>query len=134
MADTNEPIEEEEKNMCTLEKSESVYSYAIFLPPIIYHKKGSLHNYDMCLGIILLVLNLLMQVGMTYIVGQGVLVEGNEWRYTLVGINADDQIAEGQVQKDISQLSLGQLGVTTWRQDNDHMGHMMEEAEIDFGL
>merc|ERR1719272_1372095 len=110
MADTNEPIEEEEKAMCTLEKGESVYSYAIFLPPIIYHKKGTLHNYDMCLGIILLIMNLFMQVGMTYIVGQGVLVEGNEWRTTLVGMDASDQIEEGQVGKDLDQMSLGQLG------------------------
>eukprot|EP00746_Dinoflagellata_sp_MGD_P167209 gnl/MRDRNA2_/MRDRNA2_97653_c0_seq1.p1 gnl/MRDRNA2_/MRDRNA2_97653_c0~~gnl/MRDRNA2_/MRDRNA2_97653_c0_seq1.p1 ORF type:complete len:685 (+),score=148.37 gnl/MRDRNA2_/MRDRNA2_97653_c0_seq1:97-2151(+) len=133
MADINN-AEEEEKPMLTLEKGESVYSYAIFLPPIIYHQKGSLHNYEMCLGIILLILNLCMQVGLTYVVGQGVLVEGNAWRGSLVGMDVNDQIDEGQVQKDANQMALPAVGIEAWRSDPNYFGHVLEEAQAEFGL
>lgn len=95
--------EQDEKPKLTLEKGESVYSYAIFLPPIVHHRRGSLYNYEMCLGIILLLMNLTMQIGLTYVVGSGVIEEGNAWRYSLVGIGVDDQVVEGQVATDAEQ-------------------------------
>jgi len=128
MADIDDVEEAEEKPKLSLEKAESVYSYAVFLPPIIYHRQGSLHNYDMCLGIILLLLNLSMQVGLTYIVGQGVLVEGNAWRGSLVGMDVEEQLDEGQVQKDAEQLALSAVGVDAWRTNVNHFGHVLEEV------
>jgi len=125
--------EDEEKPLLSLEKGESVYSYAIFLPPIIYHQKGTLHNYEMFLGIVLLCLNLAMQVGLTYVVGQGVLVDGNAWRGSLVGMDVDDQIDEGQVQKDAAQMALPSVGINAWRSDPNYFGHILEGAEADFG-
>jgi len=138
MADIDNVEPEEEKEMLSLEKGESVYSYAVFLPPIIYHKHGSLRNYDMCLGIILLILNICMQVGLTYIVGQGVLEEGNAWRHSLVGMDPDDQWDEGQVQKDVNQMvdhmALPTIGVESFRADPDHFGHILEEAQFELGI
>lgn len=91
--------------MITIEKGESVYSYALFIPPIVRHKHGTLKTWDICLGVILMLLNLAMQIGLTFIVGQGVIVEGNAWRFTLVGMDVEDQFDEGQVQKDMGQAS-----------------------------
>jgi hypothetical protein len=126
--------DEEGKETLVLDKGESVYSYAIFLPPIIYHQKGSLHNYETCLGIILLLLNLCMQIGLTYVVGQGVLVDGNAWRGSLVGMHPDDQLGEGQVQKDATQMALPAVGIEAWRSDPNYFGHILEEAQTEFGL
>jgi len=91
--------------MLTLEKGESVYSYALFIPPIVRHKHGTLKRWDICIGVILMALNLVMQIGLTFIVGQGVIVEGNKWRFTLVGMDVQDQFAEGQVEKDLAQTN-----------------------------
>lgn len=103
--------EEEERKMLQLDKGESVYSYAIFLPPIIRLKYGSLLNWEMAIGVILLILNISMQVGMTYIVGSGVLEEGNAWRYSLVGVDMEAQMEEGQISHDLAEdLSLLGLG------------------------
>merc|ERR1719463_111668 len=59
-------------------------------------------------------MNIAMQVGLTYVVGQGVLVEGNAWRYSLVGVDLEAQFEEGQVATDASQgitlLGLGSYG------------------------
>jgi len=93
----------ENKKMLQLDKGESVYSYTIFLPPVVRHKYGSLYNWEMVIGIFLLVLNICMQVGMTYIVGTGVLADGNAWRYSLVGVDIEAQLEEGQVAKDAEQ-------------------------------
>lgn len=95
--------EDGEPKMLQLDKGESVYSYTIFLPPVIRLKYGSLYNWEMCIGLILLALNVAIQVGLTYIVGQGVLVEGNAWRYSLVGVDVEAQMDEGQVAKDAEQ-------------------------------
>jgi hypothetical protein len=94
---------EEGQKTLQLDKGESVYSYTVFLPPVVRHKYGSLYNWEMFIGLFLLVLNVAMQVGMTYIVGQGVLVEGNAWRYSLVGVDVEAQLEEGQVAKDAEQ-------------------------------
>jgi len=51
-----------------------------------------------------------MQIGLTFVVGQGVIVEGNAWRQTLVGVQVDDQISEGQVTKDTEELSFFATG------------------------
>merc|ERR1719428_2309058 len=48
-------------------------------------------------------MNLTMQIGLTYVVGSGVIEEGNAWRYSLVGIGVDDQVVEGQVATDAEQ-------------------------------
>jgi len=61
----------------------------------------------MTLGCILLLTNLVMQIGLTFIVGQGVIVSGNAWRKTLVGVDMDDQLASGQVAEDMSLLATG---------------------------
>lgn len=89
--------------MLQLDKGESVYSYTIFLPPVIHLKYGSLFNWEMVIGLFLLSLNVAMQIGLTYIVGQGVLVEGNAWRYSLVGVDVEAQLEEGQVATDAKQ-------------------------------
>lgn len=136
---TEEVPQEEEKPKLGLEKAESVYSYVVFLPPIIQHKQGSLHNYDMCLGLILLFLNLCMQVGLSYIVGQGVLVDGQAWRSSLVGMSPEDQYKEGQLEKDAKQMQ-AQLALPSinhpyaWHADPEHFGHVLEEVETELGL
>jgi hypothetical protein len=88
-----------------LDKGESVYAYALYIPPIQKHKHGHFQTWDMCLGMILLITNMVMQIGLTYVVGQGVIYDGNEWRFSLVRVDVDDQIEEGQVQKDVDQMS-----------------------------
>lgn len=112
--------DEEEKKTLQLEKGESVYSYAVFLPPIIHHKYGSLYNWEMCIGIILLCLNVSMQVGLTYVVGSGVLVDGQAWRTTLVGVDVEAQVEQGQVLKDAEQeVTLLGLGSYTTKVSAD---------------
>jgi hypothetical protein len=96
--------EEERPSLC-LDKGESVYAFALYIPPIQKHKHGHWKTWDMCLGGILLFTNMLMQIGLTYVVGQGVIYDGNEWRFTLVRVDPDDQVAEGQVSKDLDQMS-----------------------------
>jgi len=86
-----------------LDKGESVYAYALYIPPIQKHKFGTLKTWDMFLGAVLLLTNLCMQIGLTYVVGQGVIYDGNKWRFTLVRMELDDQLEEGQVQKDAKQ-------------------------------
>jgi hypothetical protein len=125
----------EEKPKLSLEKGESVYSFAIFLPPIIHHRRGSLWNYEMFLGIVLLILNVAMQVGLTYVVGQGVLVEGQKWRETLVEVQVDDQVAQGQVTTDASQeVSFLSAASMAWQADPDPLNHIVEEVEMEAGL
>jgi len=125
--------------MLSLDKGESVYSFVVFLPPIIQYRKGGLANYEMCLGVTLLILNLVMQVGMTYIVGTGVVEDGNAWRYSLVGMQVDDQLEEGQVAVDASQeVSLFSSYSSLWQprewKDRDPTSQLLDEVEIDFGL
>eukprot|EP00746_Dinoflagellata_sp_MGD_P007728 gnl/MRDRNA2_/MRDRNA2_115362_c0_seq1.p1 gnl/MRDRNA2_/MRDRNA2_115362_c0~~gnl/MRDRNA2_/MRDRNA2_115362_c0_seq1.p1 ORF type:complete len:686 (+),score=125.89 gnl/MRDRNA2_/MRDRNA2_115362_c0_seq1:133-2190(+) len=100
---------EEEKTMLTLDKGETVYNYALYLPPIIRHKHGNFQNWDMTLGVILLFVNVAMQIGLTFIVGQGVIFEGNSWRFSLVGMDLTDQVEEGQVSKDANQMGFLQM-------------------------
>eukprot|EP00746_Dinoflagellata_sp_MGD_P113010 gnl/MRDRNA2_/MRDRNA2_50032_c0_seq1.p1 gnl/MRDRNA2_/MRDRNA2_50032_c0~~gnl/MRDRNA2_/MRDRNA2_50032_c0_seq1.p1 ORF type:complete len:668 (+),score=137.25 gnl/MRDRNA2_/MRDRNA2_50032_c0_seq1:107-2110(+) len=102
--------DEKEPVTLTLEKGESVYSYALFIPPIVRHKYGTIKTYDIYLGAILLALNVIMQIGLTFIVGQGVIMEGNSWRFTLVGMDVYDQLNEGQVSKDLEQSSFLSTG------------------------
>jgi len=127
--------EQEEKPKLTLEKGESVYSFVIFLPPIIHYRRGGINNYEMGLGIILLILNLFMQVGMTYIVGQGVVEEGNAWRHSLVGVQVDDQVVEGQVTTDAAQtVSLFSSTSMLWHADGDPTSQFLGEVEMEVGL
>lgn len=105
---------EEEAPKLVLEKGESVYSYVIYLPPVIKHQTGTLWHWEMFVGIILLLTNFAMQVGLTFVVGQGVIVEGNAWRQTLVGVDVGDQVAEGQVSKDTGELSLFAEGLSNF--------------------
>lgn len=100
------PEDEKEPVTVTLDKGESVYNYALYLPPIIRHKHGSFQSWDMTLGVILLLVNVAMQIGLTFIVGQGVIFEGNAWRFSLVGMDLEEQVEEGQVAKDANQMSL----------------------------
>merc|ERR1719265_804513 len=80
-------------------------------------------------------MNILMQVGLTYIVGQGVLVEGNAWRYSLVGVDVGDQLEQGQVSTDASQeVSFLSSNALAWRADPDPMNHLIEEVEQEVGL
>jgi len=88
-----------------LDKGESVYAYAMYIPPIQKHKYGTYNTWDMKLGGILLFANMLMQIGLTFVVGQGVIYDGNAWRFSLVRVDMDDQISEGQVAKDAEQIS-----------------------------
>lgn len=89
--------------MLTLEKGESVYAYALYIPPIQKYKYGTIKTWDMFLGGILLMTNALMQIGLTYVVGQGVIYDGNAWRFSLVRMEVDDQFEEGQVATDAKQ-------------------------------
>lgn len=100
---------DEDARTLVLEKGESVYSYVLYLPPVMNYKSGTLYSWEMCVGIILLLTNFAMQIGLTFIVGQGVIVEGNAWRKTLVGVDVHEQLEEGQVDKDagISFFSIG---------------------------
>lgn len=102
----DEAVVEDEGTVITLDKGETVYNYALYIPPIIRHKYGNYGHWDMILGVILLIINVAMQIGLTFIVGQGVIYEGNAWRFTLVGMDVGDQIEEGQVAKDADQLAL----------------------------
>merc|ERR1719160_1545849 len=67
---------------------ESVYFYSTFMPPIQRHKYGRLCTCEMFIGMVLFVLNLVMQIGLTWVVGQGVVEESNDWRYSLIRIDA----------------------------------------------
>merc|ERR1719389_590524 len=79
-----------------LDKGESVYAFALYIPPIQKHKYGTLKTWDMFLGAVLLLTNMFMQIGLTYVVGQGVIYDGNKWRFTLVRMEVGDQLEEGQ--------------------------------------
>merc|ERR1719161_860442 len=57
------------------------------MPPVCKHKYGTLYTCEMFLGIVLFILNLVMQVGLTYVVGQGVLMESNQWRHSLIRVD-----------------------------------------------
>jgi hypothetical protein len=122
-----DPVEDEKETpTLVLEKGESVYSYVLYLPPIAKHKNGTMYTWDMCVGIILLLTNFLMQIGLTFIVGQGVIVEGNAWRKTLVGVQMDDQVGEGQVTKDVGDLSFFSTGFEKFLD-------RMDEETYDYG-
>jgi hypothetical protein len=94
---------EDEIPILALEKGESVYAYALYIPPIQKHKYGTYNTWDMKVGACLLLTNMIMQIGLTYVVGQGVIYDGNAWRFSLVRMDVDDQFSEGQVTKDAKQ-------------------------------
>jgi len=96
---------EDDVPMLCLDKGESVYAYALYIPPIQKHKHGHFKTWDMFLGCVLLLTNMFMQIGLTYVVGQGVIMDGNAWRFSLVRMDVDDQLLEGQVQKDAEQVT-----------------------------
>eukprot|EP00746_Dinoflagellata_sp_MGD_P065706 gnl/MRDRNA2_/MRDRNA2_27346_c0_seq1.p1 gnl/MRDRNA2_/MRDRNA2_27346_c0~~gnl/MRDRNA2_/MRDRNA2_27346_c0_seq1.p1 ORF type:complete len:685 (+),score=100.91 gnl/MRDRNA2_/MRDRNA2_27346_c0_seq1:108-2162(+) len=72
--------------MIEVTAEESVYFYSTFMPPIQRHKFGTLFTCEMVIGTILFILNLVMQIGLTYVVGQGVVAESNEWRHSLLRV------------------------------------------------
>jgi hypothetical protein len=128
------PTEEEEQSTETLglDKGESVFTYVLYLPPVAAHKHGSaLSSWDMKLGVVLLFLNAAMQIGLTFIVGQGVIFEGNAWRFTLVGVDVTDQVAEGQVAKDANQMTLLATGYQKFLGQSSSVGDLSNEFSGD---
>lgn len=104
--------EEAEEPTMSLDPEESVYTYVLFLPAINRYKYKKVFDSNMCIGILLFMLNFAMQIGLTYIVGSEVLEDGAAWRHTLVGMDVEDQITEGQVSQDASEGVL--LGIHQW--------------------
>lgn len=91
--DPKEEGEAEPKTML-INPDESVYSFAIFVPCIEKARsdKTRAPGSDMKLGCMLLFINFLMQIGLTFVVAQGVLKTGSAWRQELVRVDVDDQV------------------------------------------
>lgn len=87
---TEEP-EEEEKPMLSIGPAESIYDFVLFVPALP-SGFGAKSGWDLKLGFILLVINFTMQVGLTWVVGQGVLEDGSAWRTELVSLDEFDQM------------------------------------------
>lgn len=145
-----EPYEpEEEENMIEVSPEESVYFYSTFMPPITRHKYGTLYTWEMCIGLTLFVLNITMQVGLTYVVGQGVLEESNDWRYSLLHVDyMHTQVQEPKAPKADSVSFFG-LGMNKYYQYDswasatnmlhtpstwDPLGHLLSQAEAGLGF
>lgn len=129
--------EEPEENTIEVSPEESVYFYSTFMPPIIRHKYGRLCTCEMCIGVVLFVLNLVMQIGLTWVVGQGVVEESNDWRYSLIRIDA----MHTKPAESTSFSLLGPEGkkYDSWESEEvrhqwDPMGHLVSDAEEKLGF
>lgn len=136
-----EADEAEEDNYIEVSPEESVYFYSTFMPPISMHKYGRMCTCEMFLGIVLFLLNIVMQIGLTYVVGSGVVMEGNQWRYSLIRVDHFRTEPDYQSSEPVSFSLLGP-GVKkygSWistavghhlRNPWDPVGHLVSEAEV----
>lgn len=128
------------EGMIEVSPEESVYFYSTFMPPIQRHKYGRLCTCEMFIGIVLFVLNLTMQIGLTYIVGSGVIEESNDWRHSLLRIDylqtkppEPTSFLLGPEREKYSSWETNVIGhqlSSTW----DPMGHLVSEAEEKLGF
>merc|ERR1719265_508891 len=114
------------------------------MPPIQCHKFGTLFTCEMLIGTILFLLNLVMQLGLTYVVGQQVVHDSNQWRLSLLAETDVFHTPSYSEPTSFSVFGPGKNKFESWDHqdlvDNelpdtwDPMGHLVSEAEEDLGL
>lgn len=68
----------------TIRADESLYSYVLFVPAVSHARTGKHCSLETQLGVFFFLLNLVLQVGLTWVVGNHVLEESTEWQGRLV--------------------------------------------------
>jgi hypothetical protein len=136
------PFAPPEDNMIEISPEESVYFYSTFMPPIQRHKYGRLCTCETVLGSILFALNLVMQIGLTYVVGQGVMLESNDWRHSLLAVERFHTLEPTSEPTSFSLFGPGVKKYDSWDFEEkeqlanivDPVGHLASEAEEKLGF